>query len=245
MTHPGYMRRPWRFRALTSVAIATMAAALAGCTTTKVRTVEYPNDTRLRHPIAVKEGTRTFQVLIGSARGSLTPTQRAEVMGLARSWRSEATGGIIIDVPAGTTNEVAASEAYREIQALLAAAGVPHTAVVVRRYQPANPHKLATIKLTYPRMVAEAGPCGLWPEDLGPADDIKHAENRPYYNLGCANQRNLAAMVENPADLVQPRTESSTYTGRRTTAIDKYRQGESPATVYPDASKGTISDLGK
>jgi pilus assembly protein CpaD len=167
-------------------------------------------------------------------------------MGLVQSWRREATGGIIIDVPAGTTNESSASAAYREIRSLMAAAGVPPYAVVVRPYRPADSQKLATIKLIYPRMVAEAGPCGLWPEDLGPADDIKqHAENRPYYNLGCANQRNLAAMVDNPADLVQPRTESPTYTGRRTTAIDKYRQGQSPSTTYPDANKGTISDVGK
>ncbi len=54
-------------------------------------------------------------------------------------------------------------------------------------------------------MAAQAGPCGLWPDDLGPSNDMKHFDNQPYYNLGCATQRNLAAMVENPADLVQPR----------------------------------------
>ena len=67
----------------------------------------------------------------------------------------------------------------------------------------------------------------------------------PYYNLGCATQRNLAAMVDNPADLVQPRAETPAYTAKRTTGIDKWRKGESPATTYPDANKGAISDLGK
>jgi pilus assembly protein CpaD len=85
----------------------------------------------------------------------------------------------------------------------------------------------------------------LWPKDLGPTWDREHYENREYWNLGCASQRNLAAMVENPADLVQPRGEGPSYTGRRTTVLDKYHRGESSATTYPDADKGKISSLGK
>jgi pilus assembly protein CpaD len=85
----------------------------------------------------------------------------------------------------------------------------------------------------------------MWPDNLGPGQDSSYPENRPYWNLGCASQRNLAAMVENPADLVQPRGDTPTYTGRRTTVLDRYHRGESSATVYPDADKGKISDISK
>ena len=65
---------------------------------------------------------------------------------------------------------------------------------------------MAAIRLTYPKISATAGPCGLWPDDLGPSVNNKgYFDNKPYYNLGCSNQRNLAAMVDNPSDLVQPR----------------------------------------
>ena len=101
------------------------------------------------------------------------------------------------------------------------------------------------MRLNYPLTVAEAGPCGLWPDDLGPSNDAKHFENRQYYNFGCSQQRNLAAMVENPADLVQPCAETAPYRAKRTFGTDKWRKGESPATVYTDANKGAISDLGK
>ena len=67
----------------------------------------------------------------------------------------------------------------------------------------------------------------------------------PYWNLGCANQRNLAAMVDNPADLVQPRGETPAYTARRSVAIDKYRKGENPSGTYTGYDTGKISDLGK
>jgi pilus assembly protein CpaD len=122
---------------------------------------------------------------------------------------------------------------------------VPPTAVDVRPYRPADPSKLATLKLNYPTLIAQAGPCGLWPSDLGPTIDREHNENAEYYNFGCANQRNLAAMVANKADLIQPRGEIPPYTGRRTTVLDKFHRGETTQTVDPNADKGKISDIGK
>jgi len=38
--------------------------------------------------------------------------------------------------------------------------------------------------------------------------------------------QHLAAMVDNPADLVQPRPESPAYTARRTAGFEKYRKGD-------------------
>jgi len=70
-------------------------------------------------------------------------------------------------------------------------------------------------------------------------------ENQPVWNHGCSTQRNLAAMVDNPADLVQPRGEAPAYGPRRSVAIDKYRKGENPSGSYPDYDKAKISDIGK
>ena len=52
-------------------------------------------------------------------------------------------------------------------------------------------------------------------------------------------------MVENPADLVQPRGETPTYTNRRSVAMEKYRKGENPSATYTGYDTGKISDLGK
>jgi len=148
-------------------------------------------------------------------------------------------------VPAGTSNAAAAAQAAGEVRSILSAAGVPPQAVELRENRPSSPEKLATLRLHYPRVAADAGPCGLWPQDLGPTYDREHWENRQYWNFGCAQQRNLAAMVENPSDLVQPRSDVPSYTGRRTTVLDKYHRGESSATTYTDANKGKLSDIGQ
>lgn len=224
--------------------VAGLAAALAGCGARLVSD-PYPNDYRERHPIAISEGESSVELFIGRARGGLAPSQRADVSAFANTWAREGTGGIVLEVPTGTPNARAANDAVREVQAILSATGVPPQAVRVRSYQPESPARLATVRLNYPKMVAKVGPCGLWPNDLGAAYERQYNENRQYWNFGCAHQRNLAAMVENPADLVQPRGETPIYTARRTTVIDKYRKGESSATSYPNPNLGKISSVGQ
>jgi pilus assembly protein CpaD len=231
--------------ALRILALAGCAAVLANCAARETISSSVPTDYRNRHPISMKEGPRTVELFIGNKRGTLTGAQRADVLAFASEWRREATGGILIDLPSGSSNELAAANSLQEVRSLLSAAGVPHSAVNVRPHRPNDPGKLVTLRLNYPKIVANSGPCGLWPHDLGPSAGGEHLENREYWNFGCASQRNLAAMVDNPADLVQPRGETPVYTGRRTTVLDKFRRGESTATTYVNVDKGKISDVGQ
>lgn len=230
--------------ALRLLAAGGFAVLLAGCYQTPVAQVEYPTDYRLRHPITVREGVQSVEVMIGRNRGGLTPSQSADVLSFAQAWRHEAGSGIIIDVPQGKLIDHAAADSMREIRSIFAAIGVPANAIYVRHSR-LGPTSVASIKLNYSRLVADAGPCGQWPADVGPSFNSGDMENRPYWNLGCANQRNLAAMVDNPADLIQPRGETPPYAPRRSIVLDHYRKGESPSGTYAGYEAGKISDVGK
>jgi pilus assembly protein CpaD len=234
---------------LLGVALAGLSIALGACTTTDevvtAGTVS-PTDYRLRHPIAIQEANGSIDIFVGNSRGGLSASQRTDVAGLAQTWLREGTGAINADVPTGTPNARAAAETFREIRAMLAAAGVPPRGIIMRNYRPDDPRQLATIRLNYAKITAVAGPCGVWPDDLGPSvNNPSYFENKPYYNFGCAYQRNLAAMVASPSDLVQPRPETQTYTARRTYALDKYRQGQTTTTAYPETDKNKISNVGQ
>ena len=221
-----------------------LAVTLAGCYQTEVAQKEYPTDYRQRHPIVLREGAQSVDVLLGRSRGGLTASQRADVMSFATAWRHEAGSGIVVNVPQGGPTDHAASDATREIKSIFAAAGVPSNAIYMRSYRPSRT-SLASIKLSYSKLIAEAGPCGEWPKDLGVSWDSGSPENQPYWNFGCATQRNLASMIDNPSDLVQPRGEIPAYAPRRSVMVEKYRKGENPSGTYTGYDTGKISDLGK
>ncbi|WP_298257458.1 CpaD family pilus assembly protein [Bradyrhizobium sp.] len=244
-------RTPVGYRRALRIAAALLgiATSLGACMHTDEvasTTSSIPDDYRLRHPIAIQEANRSVVIFVGRARGGLSAEQRADVMGLAQVWLQESTGAIVADVPVGTPNARAAADAFREARSLLSAAGVPPHGIVMHNYRPSDPRQMATLRLSYPKITAVAGPCGLWPDDLGPSiKDRGYLENKPYYNFGCAYQRNMAAMIDNPADLVQPRPETPAYAPRRAEGFEKYRKGTSTATEYPDADKAKLSDTGK
>ena len=242
--HPAGAMRPLAANARRALMIVSLGATLAACETDqKDYTGAIWSDYRQRHPISLVEKDRTLQIFVGSAQNALTPDQRADVVAFAQTWRDDGTGRFVIDRPTASRNPSAATAAVNEVRSILRATGVPDSAIRVQSY-PAERYRLAVVRVNYPHLAAQAGPCGQWPDDLGPSD-TSHFENIDYWNFGCATRRNLASMVENPTDLVQPRGEGQVYTARRTTVLDKYRKGESSATTYPDANKGAISDIGK
>jgi pilus assembly protein CpaD len=241
-------RTSHRRNAAMAVALIGIGLSLGACVHDEqvATTLPIPADYRQRHPIAIEEAKTSIVVFVGQGRGGLSAEQRADVLNLAQTWSHEGTGAIDADIPVETPNARAAADAFREVRSLLAAGGVPANGVVVRHYHPDDPRHLPPIRLSYPRMKAVAGPCGLWPDDLGPSVKNKnYYDNTDYYNFGCAYQRNMAAMVDNPSDLVQPRPETAPYTARRSEAFEKYRKGTTTATDYPESNKAKLSDTGK
>ena len=183
-------------------------------------------------------------LFVGAGRGGLSPTQRAEVLAFAQNWKRDATGGVTIDRPVGGANERAANDTLKEALSIIAQAGVPSSGIGIRPYHPGR-RATRPLRLNYPLMVAEAGPCGLWPDDLGPSYDRKHFENQQYYNFGCASQRNLAAMVADPADLVQPRAEDAGLHRQAHLRHRQMAQGREPGDDLPRRRQGRDQRFGQ
>jgi len=90
------------FRA--AAALVGVAVVLGGCNTDRALIASVPEDYRLRHPIAIQEANQSVVIFVGQARGGLSASQRADVVGLAQTWLREGTGTISADVPVGTPN---------------------------------------------------------------------------------------------------------------------------------------------
>ena len=214
--------------ALRLLAAGSLAAMLGGCyKSTVAQDASYPEDYRAAPSDHLAGRRHTVDVFIGRNRGGLTPAQRADVLAFAQTWKHEATSGIVIDVPAAARPTapppIRCAKSIRSSRPRACRAASCWRAAIRRR-----PARSPASSSSYTRLTAEAGPCGLWPDDLGPAGGERYIENKPYWNFGCATQRNLAAMVANPADLVQPRGEAPIYTAAPLGRDRQVPQGREP-----------------
>jgi pilus assembly protein CpaD len=164
-----------------------------------------------------------MQIHVAKSSQGLLPKQRAELLAFADRSRASDAGNsrLIISAPSGSANEVAAMYAVGQIRRLLSDNGFSEASIAVEAYRD-DLDRDSPIRVSYLRYVAEGPQCGSWPTNLA-----REPNNLPYPNLGCATQRNFAAMVANPADLLGPRTESDRASERRDAVWDKYVQGES------------------
>jgi pilus assembly protein CpaD len=212
-------------RSVGIVGAAILSAGLVGCGHTELAS-QGPAfalvDPSQRHPILVSQKPTHMSVHVPRGSSGLSPKSRADV--LAFSQRSRATDGgdsrLVIQAPSGSGNEVAAMNAVQEVRALLTSNGFADSIIAVEMFDAghdANP----PLRVTYMKYVAEAPECGDWSRNLA-----HEPNNLPMANIGCANQRNLASMIANPADLLGPRTMSPASGDRRNVIFDKWQKGE-------------------
>lgn len=205
--------------------LSLLALAVAGC-----KTGEEPGahvagwtliDPSQRHPIMVSEQPATMSTRIPRGSSGLTGAQKAQIAKFLERYRAADAGNskLVIFVPTGSANETAAVHAVADVRQMITEYGFPDSNVVIEPYQERRDAN-APIRLSYLRYVAEGPECGRWPTNL--AEDYR---NLPYPNFGCAQQRNLAAQVANPADLLGPRTMDPADPERRSVVFDRYRQG--------------------
>ncbi len=210
----------------TGLILATAAASLTGCRPGEEPGVHVASwamvDARQRHPIVVTNEPAHLDLRVSSTAHGLSPGQRAQAIDFFRRYRGTGSdaGRLAVGVPSGGANDVAVVRALADLREIARDAGISDGNVSVRPYRPGRDAN-APIRMSYARFVAEGPECGLWPDNL--ADDRR---NLPYANFGCAAQRNLAAQVSNPADLLGPRTVTPAAAERRDAVYEKYIAGK-------------------
>jgi pilus assembly protein CpaD len=226
-TDPSPSNRRRRSVARRLIIGAAVSATLSACTTSQIphdAVATVPDDYRVAHPILIDERLQTMDIPVGIDAG-LSTTARGSVAGFAQRFKASRSDVMAIVVPNGSPNEPNALRISHLVQDVLVEAGVPPSAIDVRRYSAGPKETGAPIRLAYSKIAAHVEGCGAWSGDLG-----HDPRNRNYGNFGCATQANLAAMVDNPLDLVYPREMTPPDAGRRYTVLDLYRQGEIHAT---------------
>lgn len=216
------------------LASAALLLALAACKPVDSQTVTgstLPDDYRVTHPISIEEAVDTMDVPVGMNSQHLTAGMRANVQGFGLKFLNSRSAVIAIVVPRGSANARVAGWLANEIQDVLVGAGVNAKSIEIRSYRANKAEASAPIRIAYARIAAKTASCGPWQQSMMAGKD-----NSNYEAYGCATQQNLAAMVDNPLDLLYPRAMTPADTTRRVGVLDKYRTG---APVQGDYSKET------
>lgn len=207
-------------RIVTLLLAVAGVALLAGCATNRdsITVGAIPDDYRTNHPIVIAERNQVIDIPVGNGDRGISKDMKETFAGFLSDYDRQSTPVLTILVPAGASNDVAATEAARALMRVAVNNGVPAGRVSIARYQAAYPDAASPVRVTYTAMRAQTNRCGRWPEDV-----LDTAQNKHYANFGCSYQNNLAAQIANPADLLGPRKQTTIDAERRGVIIDGYR----------------------
>lgn len=230
----------------TALMLTLAAVSLAGCKHDENYGARVAGwslvDPEQRHPIMVSQQPAVLNLRVPRGSQGLTPHQRAEVVEFASRYRAGDAGNsrLIVSVPSGSGNEVAAISAAEGVRELLFDGGFSEASVSVEAYHDGGAQP--PLRIAYMRYVAKGPECGHdWSENLA-----RNNNNTGYPNFGCTNQHNLAAMVANPADLLGPRTMGDRYADRRDAVMTAWTKGETTGAKKSDDERISVkNDINK
>lgn len=190
-----------------------------------------------RHVIRVEETGDRLDIPAPAGAMSLDAQSRAQISTFASSYLRIGHGPLILSAPSAGANADSAARLAHEVRMRLSEYGVPYSAIAGSTYDgSAAPD--APVVLSFTRFEAFAPECApIWRQDLA-----HQSNNQTYESFGCAGQANLAAMIEDPHDLVAPRGETARDAGRRSVVLERYRDGQPTGAERSPDEQITISN---
>lgn len=220
-------------------AVVLLSAAVAACNAHREKSVKgwLVADPFERHPIHVGSTPVVLDLPVPRGSSGLTREQRYELRHFLRQYREKNEGPLVVGAPSGGPNEVAVMHALGDVRREFTRAGISRNEVQFDAYSGMGT-AAAPIKISYNSYAAHGPECGDWSDNLA-----RDPKNVPYRNFGCATQRNLAVMVADPRDLIEPRGMTPRDSQRRDVIMDKYVKGDTTVAERAEDEKTSVSDV--
>lgn len=209
------------------------AVLVAGsCTTNFHKDADNFDDPVANHPITVEPSYQSIKVSYSG--GALAPADAPKLEAFLNGYRQHGNGKIAISVPAGANMQQTVVALGNQINEM----GISRDRILVASRDAGTGG--SQVELNYISYQARTSDCGDWSEDL-----FYTAENRTASNFGCANQHNIAMMVADPRDLIEPRPMDGANAARRQAVIGNYEAGKVTSADKSADQKTSVSDVGR
>jgi pilus assembly protein CpaD len=186
------------------------------------------------HPIAVEPSFRELKVQFAGGADGMSAEDAAKFDAFLADFRAHGNGSLGISVPNGASSR-AAITFFGERAAVT---GISRDKILVSTHDvTGGDMRVAINYITY---TASTEACGDWSENLAFSGD-----NLTPKNFGCSVQHNIAAMVADPRDLLEPRRFDPADANRAGTVVTNYEQGKPTAAEKTQDQSGAVSAISK
>ena len=219
------MKNKFSVLSLRSSLAALGGVALLGLSACTTYMPSYPPTTE-RAPIQISESIERLELYSRQDGLSLSARDRDAVIGFLQSYGQHGDGPLYINSPNHGASHAGIAQTNRIIRQDLAGLGLSHASVQSGQYQTA-PGAPAPVVVSYRRLKAIPQDCRI----MGSLSLT--STNQPSDSFGCSQNSNLAAMVNDPRQFLEPYAMTEPNSARRMTVYDKYIKGENPASEQP------------
>jgi pilus assembly protein CpaD len=212
------------------------AVLLAGsCASHAPDGVHYSMDPIENHPISVEPNYQSMRLYYSPADAGIQPGDQSRFSSFVASYEAHGNGAIAISAPTGVNSQAMITFFAQRINEM----GVPKDRILVATHD--SPDGDMRVEINYVSYQAHSDTCRDWSQNL-----TYTADNETTHNLGCAVQRNVAAQIADPRDLIAPQAMDPSDGNRRTGIITKYEQGQVTQATKNDAEQSAPgSGIGK
>ncbi len=192
-----------------------------------------------KFPIQVADEKEEITLVIAPHVFALSQADKNRVAMLAESYKHVGHGDIWVVAPTGSANSASSIGAAAEIAKVMVDQGIRPTSIKMNSYLAAETDESAPVTVLFRRYHAFTSDCGLWNRNIAFTPT-----NQSSPNLGCTTQSNLAALVEDPRDLIEPTRMDPADPARRATVFENYRAGAVTTSERSDQESGVVTDIG-
>jgi pilus assembly protein CpaD len=236
------MIRQVRKTATSMAALALLGVLGAGCAHPLANAPEHAAPAEKRFPISVEPQMTSIGVRIDPGLRRLDPAETARVEAFAETWKMRGQGAITVSAPQGSPNQRAGEAAMSQTVMILRENGVPEHMIGRTGYPASAVQGEPPVTLSFLSLTAVSPDCSKvgFPDNLGISP-----RNTPWATFGCATQNNIAAMIANPRDLIEPKPMGDADVARRMKVIENYRLAKPTQTKREDNESGKVSNAAK
>ncbi|MGB0905881.1 MAG: CpaD family pilus assembly protein [Maricaulaceae bacterium] len=215
------------------IAVGMSALTLSGCLSGKSNRPAIPSPNS--QPIEISESVERLELHTRTNGLSLSERDANAVSEFVSNYGRYGDGPLIVNIPAPLAGGLGVHQAQSMLHQAMMRMGMPNKQVSIETYFPYIGAP-APVVVSYKRLKAEIQDC----RTLG--NMMSTASNRPYDGFGCAYHSNLAAMVGNPRQFLEPYSMGAPNAERRRVIYDKYIEGENPASAQPDRQENSSTE---